>query len=215
MKKIAEVILFWLIPFGGLALFSFLNHTDQWLTDDNFVFRLFFPALMVYLLVFTSAGWLNLWTFRVKYALGGILPQIGLIYTTVANLLAWVLHPFWSDAPVMFVVLMGVGGAIAGATFDYFAIYYRLLEVRIQWNNPDWDARSVVFSYAPRFFGMIALIIGLGFLAGSRWMEMSDINPMVAAFVIAFLGFLPFGLYLYFVMTKIKKRKKMRASNRL
>jgi hypothetical protein len=208
MKKIAEIILFWLIPFGGLALFSWLNRTYQWLAGDTFVFRLLFPALMMYLVVITGAGRFKLWAFKVNYAIGGVLPQIGLIYAAVANLLALAFYPFEHNAPLLFVGLMGLGGALAGVVFDYFAVQNRLLEVRVQRSNPGWDARSVVLSYGPRFFGMTGLLVGLGFLAGSCWMSLSAINPMVAAVVIAFLGFLPFGFYLYLLITSIRKKER-------
>jgi hypothetical protein len=205
MKKIIEFALFWALPFLGLALLFYLHRQQPRFDDAYFLFRLLFPALLMYAVVIVGAGYLKLWAFHTTYSIGGVLPQIGFLYSVIANVLGWVLHPVWQYHPFVFVVCMGILGGIAGTLFDWAIIHYGLLHHPFQRRNPDWSARKVVWMYGPRFFTFVGWIVGAGWLIGWQQQQNGGTEGLWWSLTwLMLIAFVPFGLYLRWASARNK-----------
>jgi hypothetical protein len=207
MKKTIEITWFWIIPFAGLFGLWFYQAKNIPIEPSTFMFRLLYPTLMMYFVVGLGAGFLKLWAFRVSYNLAGVLPQIGLVYSVVCNVLALFLDVFFAENPYFFVLLMGLGGGILGCLYDIPIIRHGLLWVKVQEQRPELGAWGVVKNYGPLFFSAIGTIIGLGFVIAEKLINAGD-AVLFWAFLFALGSFVPFAIYLSWLV----QRKVVRAA---
>ena len=197
MRRLTEVTLLWLFPI--LSLLYCHHHWTQHpaaLPAGWRWFLLLLPALMMYLVVGTGAGYAKLWQFNVPYAVAGVHPLIGFMYSGVVNLLL-VLWPLLENHHYgLFGGLLAASCGLAGTLYDVPLVHYRLLWMSGRQKLEVVGLLRKVLSYGPLFFslvgGMSAAAVLLNYPAGL---------PTPAALGLrlvgtAVLGALPFQLFL-------------------
>ena len=153
MKTIVEILAFWILPLA-LVLEYQLWSSISWATFDFIFYVITVPALATYIIVATGAGWLKLWGFNLNYTIKNVPIQIGLIYSSVINILLLTFSELLSPPSsftftIITVILMSIFGAILGSLYDFFIVHYRILEVYIKPLYKGEKSIKIVSAYAP------------------------------------------------------------------
>jgi hypothetical protein len=191
MKKITELVLFWLLPIVGLLIII-----NNWQNTAHFslnylVFKLTFPMILMYLVVGTGAGYFQMWSFHTPYTIKKVIPQIGIIYSVVLNLSNILILPSIHN-PLLFLILTSLTCGLLGTLYDIPIIHYALLKVGSSYKPKFKNALTKVLTYGPVFFSMAGFANGIGLLLGYSWVEKQGFNPLFTALVLAILIYLPF-----------------------
>jgi hypothetical protein len=136
MRALVEIAALWILPLALLIEYQFWQ-SIAWATPVFIFYVIAVPALAAYIIVATGAGWLKLWKFNLKYTVGKVPIQIGLVYSSVINffllIFAELLSPPSSiSLTVLTTILIAVSGAILGSLYDIALVHYRFLEVYIR-----------------------------------------------------------------------------------
>ncbi|MFP4095439.1 MAG: hypothetical protein ACLFUB_13185 [Cyclobacteriaceae bacterium] len=199
MKKVVEIIWFWLLPLTGI--YWLIAKTGSVEANSYFYYRVLFPALMMYLVVGSGAGYLKLWQFKTAYSISGVLPQIGIIYTVMASgLFEGFTQIMAADSPWL-IPAMTVGGGLIGTLYDIPLLRYGLLKTRHQGKT----ATATAMKYGPIFFSFVGFIVGSGYLLGG-WLYLQW-GWAKAALLMAVTCSLPFLMFFYSVSRKNRLRK--------
>ena len=198
-RRLAEVILLWGLPTVGLALAAW-----AWgalgVGGALRLYLLLVPALTAYLVVIVGAGWLGYWRFPLPYAVRGVPPQIGLIYSGTYSLafmgVAALLRPQTLLLnPLAGPLLGAITGALVGTAYDLVATHYRLLDPPLRMRYPEAGTWQTVRRYSFVFFGGMGLVNVIAFQVGARVLA-GDAEPatlialVIGASALAALPFL-------------------------
>lgn len=115
-----EIIFFWVLPIGVM-----------YLTHQKFVpifgeafayFMMLFPALTMYLVVGTGAGYCKFWYFTTSYSPQGVMLTIGFLYSAVVNLSNFFVYPLLETQSWLYIPAVGVLTAVFAIIVDIFLL---------------------------------------------------------------------------------------------
>lgn len=206
MKTFTKFLFFYAIPIFGIPyVFYFYSRIE---TLDQVLFRILFPALLMWIVVGFGAGYLRMWGFFQTFQIRQVIPQIGLIYSAITNLLACFYFGLMETNPVHYVFMTTVVGGIAGCLYDFPILKYGFLRVRTQELNRQASTFKILLSYGPRFFSMVGFVIGSGMLFGNLLLQ-KGLPSFVVITTTTVLGVIPFFGFFY-AITKWKPLKPIR-----
>ena len=215
-RRLAEVTLLWGLPTVGLALAAW-----AWgalgVSGALLLYLLLVPALTAYLVVIVGAGWLGYWRFPLPYAVRGVPPQIGLIYSGTYSLAFTAVAALVTPQTLLLNPLVGpllgtITGALVGTAYDLVATHYRLLDPPLRMRHPGAGTWQTVRRYSFVFFGGMGLVNVVAFQVGARLLA-GDVKPatlialIIGASVLAALPFLASLL-----RTRHRQRRRHRQS---
>ena len=216
MRSIVEIAALWILPLALLIEYQFWQ-SIAWATPVFIFYVIAVPALAAYIIVATGAGWLKLWKFNLKYTVGKVPIQIGLVYSSVINffllIFAGLLSPPSSiSLTVLTSILIAVSGAILGSLYDIALVHYRFLEVYIRPFYKREKTIKIVAAYGPWFFGLMGFAAGLSVKFGEYLLI--ETNQFISLGMVIAVGTLiiyaPFLFYFLFII----EHKRHKAENR-
>ena len=219
MKAIVEIAAFWILPLALLIEYQFWQ-SISWATPGFIFYVIAVPALAAYIIVATGAGWLKLWKFNLKYTVGKVPIQIGLVYSSVINFLllifAGLLSPPSSiSLTVLTTMLIAISGAVLGSLYDIALVHYRFLEVYIRPFYKRENTIKIVAAYGPWFFGLMGLAAGLSVKFGEYLLI--ETNHAISLGMVIAVGTLiiytPFLFHFLFIIEH--KRHKAESRNKV
>ncbi|GMQ30498.1 hypothetical protein [Algoriphagus confluentis] len=204
-RTLIEIFFFWLLPLTVLPWS--LSQLIPIYSFDLALFLVFFPAITMYWVVGTGAGYCKFWYFTTNYSPAGVMLTIGLLYATVVHSsIPWTL-PYMENNPLLFVGLTGLTVSVGGTFIDIFllgsGLFYLKSKKFPRGSNPIRHA----LSYGPLFFGIVGVWNALGILLGKWLMESIDQNLVVTLTILPFLFALPFMVFFLFRLRKINLMK--------
>ena len=212
MKLVVEIIAFWVLPLTLLIEYRYWK-SISWVTPEFIFYVIAVPTIAAYMIVATGAGWLKLWGFNLKYTLGKVPFQIGLVYASVINILLLTFVKLLSppasiSSTITIAILIAISGAILGSLYDVAIVHYQILNVYIRPFYKRDNAIKIVAAYGPRFFALMGLVMGLSVKFGAYLLI--ETNPIISLLVVVPVGTLiiytPFLLYLLVIIEQ-KRRK--------
>ncbi len=216
-RLLAEVILLWGLPTVGVAL-AWWAWRALGVGNALVLYLLLVPALTAYLVVAVGAGWLGYWRFPLPYAVRGVPPQIGLIYSGTYSLAFTAVAALVTPQTLLLNPLVGpllgaVIGALVGTAYDLVATHYRLLDPPLRVRHPEAGTWQTVRRYSFVFFGGMGLVNVIAFQVGARLLA-GDAEPatLVALVIVAgALAALPFIASLLRTRHRLRRRQLQRA----
>jgi hypothetical protein len=207
-KLAIELFYFWIFPF--LALWLSFQFISQHVSSVFATFLVLFPALTMYLVVGTGAGYCKFWYFDTRYSIAGVLPTIGLLYSAVMNLITCLLlYYLLAQNQVFFVVFASLISSLSGTFIDIFLLGSGLFYIKSKKYPKGSNPIKHAFSYGFTFFGIAGFANALGVSIGFYQLEISKnwVNPTYAILILAPIIALPFVIYFLFLLRKNNAQK--------
>jgi hypothetical protein len=191
-RTLIEIIFLWVFPI--LTIINLYPIFTQQFSSGMSAFMLLFPALTMYLVVGTGAGYCKFWYFTTSYSIKGVTPTIGLIYSAVINLSGYLVLPLLRERALIFILGVGVCTAFMAIFIDVFLLGSGLFYLKSKKYPLGSNPLKHAISYGYWFFTMVGMWNALGiywayqlFLSG----QFSLLNLLFLPIVFA----LPFMLY--------------------
>ncbi len=200
-KTLIEIIFLWIFPI--VTLVSLYGEFAKLFSPSMSIFMLLFPALTMYLVVGTGAGYCKFWYFTTSYSIQGVTPSIGFIYSATINLSAYLVLPFLQEYPLIFIGLVGIGTAIFAIFIDIFLLGSGLFYLKSKAHPLGSNPLKHAISYGYWFFTVVGIwnIIGI-YLTYQLFLKGQF--SLLLLFVLPILFALPFMIYF------IKKRNTLK-----
>jgi O-antigen/teichoic acid export membrane protein len=199
MKILVKILFFYILPFIGLPLVY--QKSVLVFGQDIALFRILLPFLTMSCVVGFWSGVRQPWGIYNTFTIRQVLPQIGLIYSTVINAIGLL----WAsvDNSVLVILLTTISVAIAGTLYDIPILHYGFLKVRHQKRFPDLSPVRIALLYGPYFFGCAALVLSVLNICFIPMIQYLGFTPaLIAAFLLSLIPFVS-----YFEWNRRKKLK--------
>jgi hypothetical protein len=200
-----EIFWFWLFPIG---VFYFTQPYFAQAYGQTFAyFMLFFPAITMYLVVGTGAGYCKFWYFTTSYSPQGVMLTIGLLYSAVANFSCYFVglvttqENWW-----FFIPLVGILNASVATFIDVFLLGSGLFYLKSKKYPLGSDPVKHAISYGKYFFTIVGMWNCTGLLIGKLLLQ-QGFSVVVLLCVMPFLFAMPFMIRFLSQYFSLKKRK--------
>jgi hypothetical protein len=169
-RTIIEIFWFWFFPIG---VFYFTQpYFAQQFGQTFAYFMLFFPAITMYLVVGTGAGYCKFWYFTTSYSPQGVMLTIGLLYSAVANFSCYFVglvipqENWW-----FFIPFVGVLNAALATFIDVFLLGSGLFYLKSKTYPLGSDPVKHAISYGKYFFTIVGMWNATGLLIGKALLQ--------------------------------------------
>jgi hypothetical protein len=203
-----ELFFFWLFP--AVSLWFSFTYFRNTVSTAFALYALLLPALTMYIVVATGAGYCKLWYFTVNYSVKGVMVLIGFLYAAVLNPVCILLEPLLIQPNFIFIPVCGLLTAVIGTMVDVLLLGTGLLYVKSRKYPPGSNPVAHALSYGPRFFGLAGIINGAAVYAGYHYTIVPHTNPSLAPvlFLTVITTALPFIIYLLRAKRKMERYKR-------
>jgi hypothetical protein len=200
-RTVIEIVFLWVFPF--VTLWTLYEAFKAQHSGEMSLFMVLFPALTMYLVVGTGAGYCKFWYFTTRYSVAGVTPTIGLIYSAVINLSAYAVLPLFTERNGLFILLVGIGTAVLAIFIDIFLLGSGLFYLKSKNHPLGSNPVKHAFSYGSWFFTVVGMWNASGiFLV----YDLLTKNPVSVA---AWLAIMPLIFALPFMIYFIKKKRTL------
>jgi hypothetical protein len=169
-KLAIEIFWFWLFP---IIVFYFTQPYFSQAFGQNFAyFMLLFPALTMYLVVGTGAGYCKFWYFTTSYSPQGVMLTIGLLYSAVVNfscncvVLILTQENWW-----FFIPIVGVLNAALATFIDVFLLGSGLFYLKSKRFPLGSNPVKHAISYGKYFFTIVGIWNCTGLIIGKYLLQ--------------------------------------------
>jgi hypothetical protein len=192
-RTIIELLFLWVLPFAALA--ALYPAFSERFSPSVALFTLLFPAVTMYWVVGTGAGYCKFWYFTTSYSIKGVTPTIGLIYSAVINTAAYMALAHVPLQSVSFVVLVGIGTAVLAIFIDIFLLGSGLFYLKSKKHPLGSNPVKHAFSYGSWFFTLVGMWNAVGIWVGHQLVTESATSLIVPLLVLPLLFAAPFMIY--------------------
>lgn len=207
-RTLLEIILFWVMPFAPLTFLFFAHKGSLPLTLS--MFFLFFPALTMYLVVGIGAGYCKFWYFNTKFNIKGVAITVGLMYSSVVNVGAWLFFNWFESMPVVWVLCVGAFTAITGTVADIFFLASDLFYIKSKKFPLGSNPVKHALSYGPSFFGLVGCWNAVGLITGYVIYNNINVNVFLLFVILPFIFALPFAFFFIKKRAGLNKQKSIK-----
>jgi len=212
-QTLIEILLFWIMPLG--LLIFLLTAFNNLISSASSAFFILFPALTMYLVVGIGSGYCKFWYFNTILNFKGVALTVGLVYSAVVNLGAWLLFDLFESRTLLWVLGIGLFCSIVGTIVDIFLLGSGLFYTKSKKFPPGSNPLKHALSYGPVFFGIVGLWNAVGLLTGSYLLDTSSLSAYVITPLLSILFALPFALYFLRKLSLNKTRRISKNSSEL
>ncbi len=204
-KILIEILFLWVFPI--VTIFGLYPEFATKFLPTISAFMLLFPALTMYLVVGTGAGYCKFWYFTTSYSIADVTPTIGFIYSSVINLSAYLVLPNVELQSLNFIILVGIGTAIFAIFIDIFLLGSGLFYLKSKKHPLGSNPVKHAISYGSWFFTLVGMWNAAGIWLGHYLFTENRFTLPILLLVLPIFFASPFMIYF------IKKRNLLKRLN--
>ena len=207
-KLLIEIFFFWIFPIFCVTFF--FNHFEKTVSSNFALFLILFPAMTMYLVVGVGAGYYKFWYFNTKYSISGVLPTIGLLYTSCLSISSFFGESFLVTQSLVYLAFATLGTSLLGTFIDIFLLGSGLFYLKSRKHPLGSNPIKHAFSYGIIFFGIVGFVNGVGIYIGYDMLIVSKTfeSPFLLVAICSPIVALPFILFFTYKYLNLKNHLK-------
>lgn len=202
-RTLIEIIFLWAFPIVTMVLL-YGEFADKFSPTIS-AFMLLFPALTMYLVVGTGAGYCKFWYFTTSCSIANVTLSIGFIYSSVINLSAYLALPYVPLQSLNFIFFVGIGTAISAIFIDIFLLGSGLFYLKSKKYPLGSNPVKHAISYGSWFFTVVGMWNAFGIYLGYGLITKNQFNWVVLLLLLPVIFALPFAIRFISQKNKLKK----------
>lgn len=164
-----EIFFFWVFPFS-ILYFTYPIFIENFGKEFAY-FMILFPAITMYWVVGTGAGYCKFWYFNTSYSPQGVMLTIGFIYSACINLSNLIVYPLLAQQNWLYVVAVGVFTAVFAIIVDIFLLGSGLFYLKSKKYPLGSNPVNHAISYGKYFFTIVGMWNAVGLFIGYQFIQ--------------------------------------------
>lgn len=198
-----EICFFWIFPIAVLY-FTHPIFSENFGKDFAY-FMILFPAITMYWVVGTGAGYCKFWYFTTSYSPQGVMLTIGFIYSACINLSNFLVYPLLQQFSWFYIPAVGVFTALFAIIVDIFLLGSGLFYLKSKQYPLGSNPVNHAISYGKTFFTIVGMWNALGLFVGHQLIQKGT-SIVTLLIIMPLLFALPFMVRFVSQFRALKKK---------